>query len=236
VRRPTGVCGFRPSVSPLIRAVIVTCALLIGVHPALAAFDTLLTVAQPMEVAEAGAYQIHFVTYQYMLGSPLPGIEISLTNRDNVVSSGDGSRSSENRNSASEAGFLIRVEDRSNGTTTMVDTLDVSLDVSRAAMRADSESALVARLWRQNEARYAASRDTASLSVLRARATRKIRAPRHRLEQLVRATIDCILDNAYRGSPRIRRVRLTVAGSQWLAGLSKVYLTHRAPLRATWEY
>ena len=179
-----------------------------------AAFDCYVQVAQPHDQPEAGSIGMMYVTYELMLGSASPGVEIEHTCSPGpvAVDTGSGYSGVQNRNGANQKGFKIVVEDfkdirRWSGSegNHYIETMTVLLDVRSAADSLErtlaSHSKGSAYLFQQD------------------------------FDGTVACTVDCILDNATRSSPPIRRLRLEITGPIQFKDLARTYEIVPAPKR-----
>jgi len=185
-------------------------ALVLVAAPACGSFDRYVRVAQPHDQPEAGEIGLMYVTYELMLGSAVPGIEIRYTCAPGpvAVDNGSGYRGVENRNGANRLGFRIAVEDltdpslwKGQPAAAYIDTMTVTLDVRAAARR------LAAK-------RAGSSAPSAQLA-------------EDEFDRTLRCAVDCILDNATRSAPPIRHLRLEIRGPQRFRSLSRVYAVKR---------
>jgi hypothetical protein len=188
-------------------------ALAVLATPARAAFDCYVQVAQPHDQPEAGGIGLMYVTYELMLGSASPGVEIGLTCAPGpvAVDRGSGYTGVENRNGANEYGFKVNIEDLSDPERwkgsqgkQYIDTMTVTLDVRAASRKVAAKVAsdtLSAYLYQDD------------------------------LDQTVHCTVDCILDNASRSRPPIHHLRLRIAGPKRYSKLARVYDITPAPGR-----
>jgi hypothetical protein len=181
-------------------------AVVLAVAPARGAFDCYVRVAQPHDQPEAGEIGLMYVTYELMLGSAVPGIEIRYTCAPGPVAldRGGGYRGVENRNGANKLGFRITVEDfadpslwKGQAAARYVDTMTVTLDVRAAARRLGAKRA--------------------------GSPSRLAQATEDEFDETVRCAVDCILDNATRSAPPIRHLHLEVLGPRKFRALSRVY-------------
>lgn len=166
-------------------------------------------VAQPMVARDDRRIEIHPVTYALKLVSPVPGLEIEFTCRPGPVAVSAlqptdtlGASEIANLNAASLMGIVIRVEKRPRGTWSAVP------DTSAAARAGGKprQSFFVEELG--------VDLDLTALARRRAHSTepRENREELARFDALVEATVECILENARRSTPVLRRVRLNVIG------------------------
>jgi hypothetical protein len=179
--------------------------------PSSASFDCYVRVAQPHDQPEAGRIGLMYVTYELMLGSASPGIEIRHTCSPGpvAVDHGGGYEGVENRNGANLSGYTVSTENvpdslwKGSKNAPFIDTMTVTLDVRKAA---DSLAAVLAR-------KPAAS------------------APMYQgeFDETVRCTIECILDNATRSFPPIHHIRLRIRGPKKFNDAAKVYRITSAP-------
>ena len=200
---------------------IVACAACLA-GQAHASFDTLISVAEPMEAPDCGCYTINYVTYRLMRTT------IRMETVENMCRRGtieweDGTL--QDRNVAHLAGITLRVDgnyddeaawkhakvSRAPGVRPRwedewyVDTLRVILDVTAAE----------------------------SLQAVRMRTHARVEGFEYpeNLPTVVKVTIDCIRDNAVRASPPVRWVRIKVLGSRPYRVWSGTYSAKRADLR-----
>jgi hypothetical protein len=188
-------------------AVLVSLAVLTS--PATAAFDCYVRVAQPHDQPEAGDIGLMYVTYELMLGSAWPGVEIRYTCAPGPVAidHGRGYSGVENRNGANLLGFKVTVEDRSWGHSAsrwsgppggeFIDTLMVTLDLRAAAAK------LAREIGREPKSSSDVYQDN--------------------FDRMVACTVDCILDNATRSKPPIHHISLSVLGPGKYRSIAKVY-------------
>lgn len=184
-------------------------AALSPVTPARAAFEAVVRIAQPHDETDGGGVDgitLMYITYELMLGSSVPGIEIRYTCAPGpvAVDHGNGYSGVKNRNAANLLGFEVSTADWSDPRTwkgtprsAFVDTMEVTLDL------------------REAERRFAArhAEDDAEL----------VRMYREGFDTTLKCTVECILDNAGRSRPPIRHVKLRVLGPKQYRAYSRVY-------------
>ena len=177
-------------------------------------------VAQPMVATEDRRVEIHRATYAMRLKSPSPGIEVQFTCLPGPVSvnptiTGDslGSDAIANFNAAHLLGLKLRVEQRPQGT-----------------WNAEPDTSAAAKAGGTPRSRFYVDQLRATLDVSGLQRQRQhagdARAGRLELAQfdaLVAATVECILDNAGRSRPPIRKVRLDVVGWDRFKRYGQVY-------------
>ncbi len=184
-------------------------ALLLPITVASAAHECVVRIAQPHDETDGGGVDgitLMYITYELMLGSSVPGIEIRYTCAPGpvAVDHGNGYSGVKNRNAANLLGFEVSTADWSDSRTwkgpprtAFVDTMEVTLDV------------------REAERRFAArhAEDIAEL----------VGRYREGFDRTVELTVECILDNAARSRPPIRYVKLHVLGPKRYRTHSSVY-------------
>jgi hypothetical protein len=190
-------------------------------------------VAQPMVARDDRRIEIHPVTYALKLFTPKPGLEIEFTCRPGPVAvfrnqPGDslGAYEVANLNAASLMGIAIRVEKRPQGTWSSAP------DTSAAARAAGKPH----QLFFVDE--LGVDLDLAAL--VRRRGTSMEpganREDLKRFDALVEATVDCILENARRSTPVIRRIRLKVIGWERYRHWSDTYVVKVDTERKRFRY
>lgn len=185
--------------------------LIAAATPALATEEVYLEVAQPMCEGNGGCHVLR-VTYVTNRGSAAPGDAIAWTCAANALVVDRGLTPSagaptqvENRNSAHLAGFTIRVTAPDQGRWTFV------ADPNGPATR-NPDGTGARGHW------YA---DTTEVVLDVSRNAKTYSADY--LDDLLRTTVQCILDNASRSLPPIRFVRLAVTGSDRFHDLQRVH-------------
>lgn len=190
-------------------------------------------VAQPMIAQTERRVEIHPVTYAIRLAHPMPGIEIRYTAFPGPVSfeksydpDSIGESQVVNFNAASLLGLQIKVEKRPAGTWNAVP------DTSAAARSG------VKPLTNYYLDELKVSLDVSSLVKRRQHASEG-RANREELAQfdaLVEATVQCIIENARRSLPPIKKVRLQVTGWDRYAHWSDSYVVKPGTERIKFPY
>jgi hypothetical protein len=193
------------------RVGVALAALIVAATPALATEEVYLEVAQPMCEGNGGCHVLR-VTYVTNRGSAFPGDEIAWTCAANAVVVDRGFTPSpgtpkqvENRNAAYEAGFTIRVTAPDQERWTFV--ADAAGPVTR-----NQDGTGARGYW------YADTTDVVLDVSKGARAS-----VGDSMDDLVKTTVRCILDNASRSVPPIRYVRLVITGSDRFRDLQRVH-------------
>ena len=232
-------------------------ALSVSVRPAAASFAYIMTVAQPLENGDAGQYEVHYVTNLLSRGSPDPGVEVRYKCSQDCVQ-GEGAQPTADLNAAHLAGITIEAEDLDNQEQWKsevdtsdseaaarggvpprryyIDTLEVKLDLTRAAQRAARESDSAAQDWWGRIAKYGASGVTAAASRTEEFMGTAVAFPLKHLERLVEEIVDCILDNAAMSRPAVRHLHLRNTGPKRFSRFAKAYSVPSAPRAGSRAY
>lgn len=190
----------------------------------------LCQIAQPVVSHDERTVGRQYVTYALSLGAMTPGLELRFTchpgpgvmhknaSRDTVDSS-----EIENFNVANQMGMSLQVENRPRG------TWNVEADTSRVEGTSAGSQFYVDRL-----------KVVLNLKTLNERepdtSDPNYRSTLARFNAVVAATVDCILDNATRSEPPIRKIELSVIGSPRYRHFARVYPIKAAQKRQEYRY
>lgn len=190
-------------------------------------------VAQPMVARDDRRIEIHDVTYALKLQSPVPGVEVKYTCfpgpvviRGASVSDTVNANDIANLNAANLLGLSLRVESRPAG------SWNVELDSTQAATGGAGKKS---RFFVDE---LKVDLDVGGLMKQRRHAS-EVRANREELSQfdaLVAATVECILDNARRSQPPVRKIRLNVVGWDRYRHMTDVYHVKQASEKKRYTY
>ena len=190
----------------------------------------LCQIAQPVLSEDEHLVERHYVTYALQVGSTAPGLEVRLTCHPGAgVVHGDASRDTvdyseiTNLNIANMLGISIQVENRPRG------TWNLAADSSRARGASTDTRFFIDHLH-----------VTLNLKTLNDRepvpSDPSFGTTMGRFDAVVAATVDCILDNASRSDPPIRRLDLRVFGSPRYGRYARVYPITAAPKRKQYRF
>jgi hypothetical protein len=174
-------------------------------------------VAQPVVVRDQRRVEVHHVTFALQVASALPGVELQFTcwpspfvvQTEFAPDSADRSQFV-NLNAANLLGLSVRVERRPRG------TWSADFDTSGGATA------------RQSRFYVDELRADLDVSALARRQSREANAKgRHeelaQFDALVEATVTCMIENASRSHPTIRKLRLNVVGWDRYRRYTNVY-------------
>jgi hypothetical protein len=191
-------------------------------------------VAQPMVSRDERRVEIHHVTYALKIFQPIPGVEVRYTcfpgpvavqgkyEKDSV-----GTSQVADLNAANLMGLKIEIENRPRGTWSAVPDTSVA---ARAGGKPRTNYFLeelgvdldVSALARQRQHEMGETKDN--------------REELARFDALVEATVECILENARRSTPAVRKIRLQVAGWDRYRHWSDSYLVSSGSERKQFRY
>ncbi len=189
--------------------------------PAGAAFDTYFDVAQPIENEDRGV-EIHHVVYRGYFGRCPVAMEVRLTCSPSCYLWADRPNplrpdsSDDDKNSAHLLGLVVSVEeDEYLAGDRFPDTLHVTLDARAAIVAAAAQDSAMVRRLSLQDPRFSPKTpwDTS----------------RQELDEVVAATVDCILDNASRSCGKPHFVMLRVDGPESYQRFARLYRLLRAP-------
>lgn len=190
-------------------------------------------VAQPMVARDDRRVEIHDVTYALKLFVPVPGVEIQYTTYPGPVpiqsdykSDTVGMSNVANLNAANLLGIGIRIESRPRGTwNAMPDSAVVSKAAERPRQR-----------FYVDELRVDVDLGGVNRQRLRAGDPRATREELARFDALIDATIECILENARRSTPPIRKIKINVVGWERYHHWADTYVVKTSPERKQFRY
>ena len=190
-------------------------------------------VAQPMVARDDRRVEVHTVTYALKLKQFAPGVEIRYTCEPGPVvvqehydADSVGASEITNLNAANLMGITVRIEKRPRNTwSALPDSLPPARPGGKPRPRYYLEELRV-------------ELDVGGLKSHRSAVSNsgEAREELARFDALVDATVDCVLENARRSQPPLRKIRLDVVGWDRYQARSKVYEVKERPELKLFRY